>query len=238
MSMKFRIISLTVFAVAMGFLEASVVVYLREIVYPGGFSFPLKLMTWHVLTTEYLREIATIVMLVSVSLLSGRNAPERVAFFLYSFGIWDIFYYLWLKVLLGWPPSVFTWDILFLIPVIWVAPVIAPVICSITMIGIAGCIMYANYRGFRFSLRVSHWITASAGVFLIFVTFVWDFVRMIYQEGIAGTSGDLPADPAYQHIIGEYVPTGFLWPLFVVGELLVVISVIFLCKRGDKKIPQ
>ena len=34
--------ALLLYAVAMGYLEAAVVVYLRAIYYPEGFSFPLK----------------------------------------------------------------------------------------------------------------------------------------------------------------------------------------------------
>ncbi len=234
-TLKSRITSLTVFAIAMGFLEAAVVVYLREIFYPEGFSFPLKLMTPHVLFTEYLREIATIVMLFSVSLLGGRNAPERFAIFLYSFGTWDIFYYLWLKVLLDWPPSLFTWDILFLIPVIWVAPVIAPVICSITMIGIAGCIIYRSQKGYQMSIRAYPCFALIAGALLIFITFIRDFSMIIIQEGFAGTLRTLPADPAFQKIIGQYVPNGFQWPLFIAGESLILISLILFCKGVDKK---
>ena len=131
-----RLFFLTVYAVAMGFVEAAVVIYLRQLYYPAGFCFPLSSPVLQSLQIEYIREIATIVMLGSVAVLAGGDRTEKAAFFLFSFGLWDLFYYLWLKLLLDWPSSFFTWDILFLIPIVWVAPVLAPMICAVTMTAI------------------------------------------------------------------------------------------------------
>jgi hypothetical protein len=233
-SFRLRIASLTVFGIAMGFLEAAVVVYLRDLFYPEGFAFPLKPMSLHALSTEYLREIATIVMLFCMSIFGGRNYYERFSIFLYSFGIWDIFYYIWLKVLLDWPPSLFTFDILFLIPVVWVAPVLAPVICSITMIGIAWCICSVSQRYYRVVIRTHQGVLFIAGVFLIFITFIWDFSGIIIRGGFIDKFWTLSADPAFRQIVAEYVPTAFQWPLFAAGELLILISLVYFCKGTDK----
>src|SRR3989339_548079 len=127
----------TIFSIAMGLFEAIVVVYLRQLYYPQGFDFPLAAFPASRLSVEWLREACTIVMLAALGLMTGRNASGRFAFFILSFGIWDIVYYLGLKWLLNWPASLFTWDILFLIPVAWTGPVLAPVICSFTMILLA-----------------------------------------------------------------------------------------------------
>ena len=115
-----KFISLTFFGIAMGFVEAAVVVYLREIIYPEGFCFPLKEIPSNLLFVETAREVATIIMLIAIALLAGRTLDEKISYFLYSFGIWDIFYYIWLKVTLNWPPSLLTKDILFLIPLLTV----------------------------------------------------------------------------------------------------------------------
>ena len=139
-----RIIIITLFAVAMGFLESAVVVYLRELYYPEGFSFPLTNLADHILITELFREIATMVMLVTVSMLAARKWNIRFAWFIYMFAIWDIFYYIFLWLLIGWPESLLTWDILFMIPTTWVGPVIAPVINSLTMILLASLILLAD----------------------------------------------------------------------------------------------
>ena len=123
-----RITVVSLFAITLGFLEAIVVVYLREIFYPAGFQFPLVLLPHEFYNIEILREITTIVLLACVGLLAGKTRYEKFGWFLLAFGIWDIFYYVGLKLALGWPPSFMTWDILFLIPVSWIGPVLAPVI--------------------------------------------------------------------------------------------------------------
>jgi hypothetical protein len=125
---------ITLFSIAFAFVEASVVVYLRAIYYPEGFAFPLKLMSSHHIAVELSREVATIVMLAAAGMLAGKSRWEKFSYFLIAFGVWDIFYYVWLKLTLHWPATLFDWDILFLIPLPWIGPVIAPVLVSIVMI--------------------------------------------------------------------------------------------------------
>src|SRR4051812_14084868 len=84
---------LTLFSIAMGFLETAVVVYMRKLYYPGGFKFPLVPISPDIAATEFWREAATIIMLIGVGILAGKNAPQRLVFFLYAFAIWDLFYY-------------------------------------------------------------------------------------------------------------------------------------------------
>jgi hypothetical protein len=128
------ILLVTSFAVAFAFVESSVVVYLRQILYPEGFAFPLKLATLSQAAVEAVREFATLIMLVLVGIIAGKTRWQRFSFFLIGFGVWDIFYYVWLKLILDWPSSAFDWDILFLIPLPWIGPVIAPVVVSLMMI--------------------------------------------------------------------------------------------------------
>jgi hypothetical protein len=118
-----------IFGIAFGFLEATVVVYLRQLYYPEGFDFPMIWASLELFRIELIRELSTLTMLLSIGILTGRNAIQRFAWFLYAFAIWDIFYYIALKILIGWPPSLLTWDLLFLIPVAWNGPVLAPVLC-------------------------------------------------------------------------------------------------------------
>jgi len=112
----------------------------------------------HLALTEIFWEAATLIMLVGIGIIAGRNSSERFAWFLYSFAVWDIFYYVFLKLLLNWPESFMTWDILFLIPVTWVGPVIAPVIVSITMIAFALIILYSNQKSIPVTIKSSEWI--------------------------------------------------------------------------------
>jgi hypothetical protein len=137
-----RLAALTAFAIAMGHLEAVVVVYIRHILKivptPEHLDRAVyaQVPRW-VLTTEQGREAATIIMLVTLAYLVGRKPLEKLAVFLFAFGVWDIFYYVSLKVLLGWPASLQTMDLLFLIPVPWFGPVWLPVSISAVMIVIA-----------------------------------------------------------------------------------------------------
>lgn len=128
---------LAVYAVAMGFLEAAVVVYLRELYHPDGFHFPLLPIPPRTAFIEIGREVATVVMIWGVTHLAGRTARDRFAAFAFVFGVWDVFYYLWLKVLIGWPAGLLDPDILFLIPLPWVGPVLAPVLVSVVLILLA-----------------------------------------------------------------------------------------------------
>src|SRR5258707_7052052 len=106
----------TIFSIAMAALESAVVVYLRALYYPDGFTVALRMIDPQILLIEIAREAATLIMLIGVACLAGKNFKDRFAYFLLSFGVWDIFYYAWLKAFINWPASIFDWDILFMIP--------------------------------------------------------------------------------------------------------------------------
>lgn len=225
---------LSLFGIAMGFLEASVVIYLRELYYPEGFAFPVKPVIIEKLSIEYLREISTVIMLFSMSMLSGRNLAERLAIFLYSFGIWDIFYYVWLKILLDWPSTLLTWDILFLIPVVWVGPVLAPIICALTMIVIALYIMYFNRKGYRARVFLYEGGIFVSGALLIFMTFIWDYSKILIQGKFISDLLTLRTSPALEEIIAHYVPTTYNWPMLALGEVLIIAPFISIHRRMKK----
>ena len=209
------ILPLAVFSIAMGFLEAVVVVYLRKLYYPEGFEFPLRMKVLEGISLEYSREISTIVMLLSVSLVAGRTAYEKFSYFLYCFGIWDIFYYIWLKVLLNWPQSLFTWDVLFLIPVVWVGPVLAPIIFSITMVLFALLILYFQNKGYPVKITIPEWALMSFGALFVFMTFVWDYSQIIREGRFFMKLLSFVKDPHFQKVITGYVPTTYNWCLFI-----------------------
>ena len=169
-----RFIPLSVFAIAFALVEAAVVVYLRQLFYPEGFSFPLKPMEPDILKVEMLREAATLVMLGAAGAMTGKNGWQKFAFFLYAFGLWDIFYYVWLKVFLGWPESFLTPDLLFLLPVVWWGPVLAPMIVAASLCAAAITIVYLRERGARFTARLSDVALVSAGAAVILYTFMID----------------------------------------------------------------
>ena len=139
-----KLIPFFIFGIAFGYLEAVVVVYIRRILPEDGWKMVYNisglvqfLKDHKILFIEQTREVSTIVILAVVAILSGTKNRERLAYFLWIFGTWDIFYYIFLKIWLGWPESLFTLDILFLIPLPWITPVLLPVACSLVMMGIA-----------------------------------------------------------------------------------------------------
>lgn len=214
-----RLLALTIFSIAMGFLETAVVVYLRELFYSGGFSFPLNTIDNQVIAiTELLREAATLIMLVGIGYMFGRNFITRFAGFLYSFAIWDIFYYVFLKMLLNWPESIFTWDVLFLIPVTWVGPVIAPVIVSLTMILYAFVFIQLDKKNENLKLKLKDWIFMLAAAFIILVSFTID--NMTYLININGFENvlNLTQDQLFT-AMKNYIPIKFNWWIFGIGEL-------------------
>jgi len=129
------------FAVTMGYFEASIVVYLRELYYPYGFDFPLKDIPEPILLVELGRELASLVMILAVAWSAGRKYPQRVAFFFIIFGVWDLVYYGVLKLFLGWPATLMDYDILFLIPIPWIAPVLAPALAALSLF-LMGTLLY------------------------------------------------------------------------------------------------
>ena len=144
-SPRARLAALAVYAIAMGWLEAVVVVYIRaltglghgaDVPDPAGVAEHLRRVPWLV-GTEQTRELATIVMLGAVGWVAARPWPARCGAFLFCFGIWDISYYLALYALLRWPQSLATLDVLFLVPPspLWYQPVWVPVAISCAMIG-------------------------------------------------------------------------------------------------------
>jgi len=129
-----RILLLFLFSIAMAYMEAAIVVYLRLLYYPSGFYFPMVVIPGHLALTEIGREISTLIMIWVIAMLVGQNFRERFSFFCLTFGIWDLFYYGWLFILIDWPASFLDWDILFLIPLPWIAPWLAPALVSIALI--------------------------------------------------------------------------------------------------------
>lgn len=146
---RLRWVALLVFAVGFGYVEAAVVHYLRRIIgfesgYQVGagtvyldlgfirFVSPERsvLVDPGLVGVEIAREAATLVMLLAIAVLAGETVRRRVAGFFVAFAVWDLTYYLFLRVLDGWPPSLLSLDVYFLIPVTWVGPVATPVLAS------------------------------------------------------------------------------------------------------------
>ncbi len=208
--MRRTLAALLLFGVSFGYVEAAVVVYLRAIydpiraqLHPGrepNQLFPL-ITTQQLadsgpgnsrrLTIEIGREAATMLMLAAIALVCGRTFLHRLAAFAIAFGVWDIAFYAFLRVMIHWPESLNTWDILFLIPLPWVGPVWAPVLVALTMIACGVVVLRSN----ALHPGPLHWLTVLAGAFVIVLAFVWDA-----RNTLAGG-----------------MPNPFNWPLFLAG---------------------
>lgn len=153
-----KIVLVALFGIFFGLLESIVVIYLRDlfgsgntlvspkiikddIIFSLGFISFLKPSaslliagSLRLLSLELWRELSTIVMLLSLSLIAGKSIKEKLAYFLLVFGIWDIFYYVFLKLLVDWPQSLLDPDVFFLIPIAWMGSVITPLIISFIMV--------------------------------------------------------------------------------------------------------
>lgn len=140
-----KLVLLTCYGIAMAYVEAMVVVYLRMIMPMAEWKTYVRdipslvtfLQKYHVMQTEQTREAATIIMLLAVALIAGLTFRQKLAYFLYTFAIWDIFYYFSLYALIRWPKSLGEMDLLFLLPGPWLAPVYVPVLISVGMIIVA-----------------------------------------------------------------------------------------------------
>jgi hypothetical protein len=220
LNLKRLFVWLTLFSIAMGFLETAVVVYLRALYYPEGFHLPLVNLDASIATTELGREAATIIMLVGIGIVAGKNPTQRFAWFLYCFAIWDIFYYVFLKVLLNWPESLFTWDILFLIPLPWFGPILCPIIISTSMILLASFLIYFNEKKSSLKINAKEWMLFISGSLVVILSFVIDcynFIRSYTHFSQGRRAGD-----EVMEAVSRYVPDHFDWWIFWTGETLIL----------------
>ncbi len=151
------------------------------------------------------REAATIVMLALIAVIAGNTNLKKVGYFFLSFGIWDIFYYIWLYVFIQWPKSLLEWDVLFLIPLPWWGPVIAPVLISILLIVIGYLLIVET----KFKITRFDWLIFFLSVIVILFTFMEDSINIILTG-----KGNL----------AEVRPTKFGWVLYSISLLVWVLT--------------
>lgn len=195
---------LTLFAIAMAHVEATIVVHLRSLYYPDNplQIFPLALLSPRDQAIELVREAATLVMIVTVALLAERQGTRRFAAVLYIFGLWDLFYYLWLKLMIGWPAAWLEWDVLFLIPWPWFGPWLAPAAIAL-MFALWGASVLRQTRTVIWPLRA---------------------IALFSLGAVAGVASFLaPALPLLDggpQAFRDFAPQRFPWPLYVGGLVL------------------
>lgn len=210
-SVKTRLISVSLFAIAMGLLEAICVVYLRQILLPPDGSLNNIAFSNFDFTIEVIREITTLVMLLTIAILAAYNWRTRLAMFFLAFGIWDIFYYIGLKIFLNWPATILEWDALFLVPVNWYGPVLAPVLISVYFITVSVIIVLREATGKKLH------ITKSA-ILLQLLTFVTWYYSFTKDSSLISEFG--------------YESATYSWLLFVLGIIFCSVG-IFITFRNN-----
>jgi len=199
------------FAVGMAWVEAASVYYLRAMVdriepYQAN-PLPIRGILGQV---ELVREAATLVMLLTIGMLAGRTWHKRLGYTAIAFGVWDILYYVFLWMICDWPTSLFDWDILFLLPLPWWGPVLAPV--SIALLLIVWGIFATQFvdQSPATSLTRALWWASGLGIALALSVFMADSLRTVHQ-GLDVTR--------------QVLPEAFNWSMFAVALTLMAAPV-------------
>ncbi len=198
--------SVVLFAAAFAWVEAAAVTYLR--VHIGRVepyqADPLPI-TNSLGQIELVRELATLIMLLSIGHLAGRDRRTRLAYAILAFGAWDIFYYLFLRIQLGWPRTLTDWDVLFLLPLPWWGPVIAPMIIAVILAFASSLIALFDRTDFQLCPTSKAWLLFIPGAFLALIVFMQDALRAL---------------PHGEEAVRAALPTSFAWPFFGLALLL------------------
>jgi hypothetical protein len=214
--MKLRWVAL--FAAGMAYVEAAAVVYLRGVLGVTDLIRDVAPFDPHIARLELGRELATLIMIATLGWAVGRSTQARWGFAFFTFGLWDILYYAWLKVFLDWPHSLMEPDLLFLIPLPWWGPVLTPVL--IALLAVVGGVLAVRLddRGVQVRPSPAHWALFLAGSLASLYAFMADAIAA------------LPASPEE---LGRLKPTAFAWPAYGVGFAMMAWSVLS-CMLGGR----
>lgn len=212
-----RWLVVAIFAIAMAWVESAVVYYLRTMIdrIEPHQANPLPIFGG-LGSAELIREAATLVMLFTVGVLAGRTWRSRLGYAAIAFGIWDIFYYVFLKVLCDWPKSLLDWDILFLLPLPWWGPVLAPVLIAVLLI-VWGTLasQFERVEASRLS-NLAAWALNFIGIVLALNVFMADTLR-VANQGV--------------DVVRTVLPVRFNWPLFCLALALMSAPIVVLAAR-------
>ncbi len=216
MKLTKKIVWVAIFAIAMAFLEAAVVVYLRRLYGISDLILTVPPFDTQITRIELGRELATLVMLLSFGWVAGQKLQSRLGFTLVAFGVWDFFYYLWLKVFIAWPSTLLDPDLLFLIPLPWWGPVIAPILISLLMV-ISGILaVFREDQGYFIRFWIFEAIALLVGILVMLYAFMQDALFI------------LPASPS---LLSQLKPSQFNWAVFLAGLFLSGFAVWRVTKR-------
>jgi hypothetical protein len=218
-----RWLVVVVFAVAMAWVESAVVYYQRTLIgridpYQAEPLPQIGGLSW----VELVREAATLVMLLTVGLVAGKNWRSRWGYAAIAFGVWDIFYYVFLKVICHWPNSLMDWDILFLLPLPWWGPVLAPVLIAGMMIVWGTLASQAEHFDRPFRSEWKAWLLNFLGMGIALYVFMADALHVA---------------PQGKDAVRQLLPTSFNWPLFIIALGLMAAPIIHTGKQIRSRRP-
>ncbi len=207
MRARTRIALVVIFAIAMAWMESATVAYLRTLV---GRVEPYQQSPLSVINSfgvvEVVREAATLIMLMSIGWLAGISWKSRLGCFMAAFGVWDIFYYLFLRIIVGWPHSLYDWDVLFLIPLPWWGPVLSPILISFVLILFGTLLALSEFNGWTFRAPTLTWGFHLCGIVLALYVFMENSIQILLKGGS----------------IHSELPTEFNWTLFILGFIFLL----------------
>jgi hypothetical protein len=193
------------FAVAFAYVEAAVVVYLRQMYGIHDLLRDIPPLDPMIAIVEVGREFSTLIMLLAVGWTAGRSLQTRLGFAFFAFGLWDIVYYIWLKLFINWPESLLAPDILFLLPLPWWGPVIGPVLIAALMVIGGSLTVIAADREYTIQFSDLEGIALLGGLLVLLYSFM---------------ENSLAALPADVDTLSQLRPSTFNWPLYLIGLIV------------------
>ena len=106
-----------------------------------------------------------------------------------------------------WPSSLLDWDILFLLPLPWWGPVLAPILIAVLLI-LGGLMITQSEEQGPVRIPARSTLVALGGALLALYVFM--------EQAWAALPGGIEA-------IRAVLPTSFNWPLFIVAILLMAV---------------
>ena len=200
---------MALFAITMAYFESAVVVYLRRLYNINDLMISKPWLDSQLGLIETGREAASLIMLLAVGWIAGKKLQSRIGYTLFAFGLWDIFYYVFLKVFIEWPVSILDPDILFYIPLPWWGPVLAPIMISLLMITVGARSVMHEENGVSVRTSLTRWALLAAGILSLLYVFMADALKAL---------------PASTQELGLLRPTQFNWPVFSIGYCLAVVA--------------
>ena len=200
-----KLLGVGLFAIAFAYVEAAVVVYIRQMYGIHDLLKDIPPFDPMIAPIEVGRELATLVILLAVGWAVGRSLQTRLSFTFFAFGVWDIFYYLWLKLFINWPESPLTTDVLFLFPLPWWGPVIGPVLIAALMVIGGSLAVISDDREHAVQFSAFEGLALIGGILVMLYSFMEDALAI------------LPADV---YTLSQLRPSAFNWPMYLIGLIV------------------